>query len=159
MMLMKRVDVIAGLALMAFVWATTPCAVAAGESWRPPSATLISNNDGSLYCIEYPGHTVAIHLNGPWGCSSRSSANAASKTFQTDVTLQVSGAQAKDRKDVTLKCSSSDPSKFEINSTAHAPIFGTVFHVYDDAKVVQLPFQPLKPSQEYLTVLNQYFAR
>ena len=112
------------------------------------------NNAGSIYVAQHGGDRIAVYLAGEWGSSSRSSSNAASATWTTEVTMH-----AKGKSDVTLKWSSGTPKQVVVNGTPFDPAAGSVFRVASSGTVEQLPFSPLRSDdQAYLKQLNAYFA-
>jgi RNA polymerase sigma factor (sigma-70 family) len=124
-----------------------------GNVWQAPREGLIINRDASLYYIKYGGRTVVVYLPGEWGASSRSSSDALTKTFITDVTLQAKGKQ-----DVLMKGGSDKPNQLVINGTSFDLTVGSVLRVDAGGRVFQLPFQPLTPTQEYLQSLKKYIG-
>jgi hypothetical protein len=122
------------------------------KPWAP-SRGHIGSNDGSLYYFKLPDRTVVFYFPGDFNSTSRSSENPQARTFSIDVTLQ-----GKRIVPIALKGESSRMGVFEVNGKLYRLAAGEVFRVSAKGDVVQLPFRPLEPTQEYLEMLKRHFS-
>jgi hypothetical protein len=122
------------------------------KPWAP-SQGHIGSNDGSLYYFKLPDRTVVFYFPGDFNSTSRSSQNLRAKTFSIDVTLEGKGIVP-----IALKGESSRMDVLEVNGKSYRLAAGEVFRVSAKGDVVQLPFRPLEPTQEYLEMLKRHFS-
>jgi hypothetical protein len=126
--------------------------VRAEDAWVGPAEGNIGRDEVSLYYLKNPAHTVVLYFPGQLNSTSSSSQNATTKSFRTDVALQAKGMQT-----VTVTGESSRLDSIRINQKEYDLAEGALFRVSAKGDIDQLPFLPLEPTREYLTVLTRFF--
>ena len=111
---------------------------------------VVANNDGTFFTVRRDEGGFAIYLPGFWTASSRSSTNARTGAWRTDVVLSAPG-----KSDVTIRSDSSSPDEVAINGAALKLVDGSVFRVRAEGEIEQIPLAPMpEVGQAELVRLN-----
>lgn len=120
--------------------------------WEAPSAGLISRNTGNLFYIvphDTPG--VAMFHRGDLNSSTSHTSNAATRSYDCSGTL-TTGAKAV----VSYRLTSGAPEVMTISNKSYDLAEGRIFLIKAGGDITQIPFAPLRPSDQYVTRLQEY---
>lgn len=138
--------------LMNLVFAVLTIGCSKEMSWEAPSAGLITRNTAALFYI-VPDNTPGVvwFYMGDLNSSASHTSNPKTRNFD------YSGTLTTDTKAVV---------PYELKSVSSGVIMildkiydlseGRVFVIAEDGGITQIPFAPLKPSDAYLTQLEEY---
>ena len=152
---MKQVYLISSLVLV-----LCGCTQKTHPTWKP----LLDGGhhvgvDGSTVfafgCNDDPDRSIVFFFPMNTSSSGDHSSNAESRTFDYAGTITTSPNQ---KTDLTYRISSTDLTKVTCNNTDYSLSDGTVFYVAKDGAVSQLPFAGMRPTKEYVSDLQTYFA-
>ena len=146
------------LAILTLVAASVACVgrTASGQAATAADGdALIGNAAGSLYYMRRGETTFALYLPGEASMESRSSQNASTTSWTTNVTLR-----PKAKPELILRTDSSTPTRLSVNGATFDLALGSFLVLGTHGKVEQLPFAPIsRVDSGYLERLNKYLSR
>jgi hypothetical protein len=122
------------------------------KTWKPPSAALFNQSAYNMFSITFehaPG--IALIYAGQLTSAASHNSNSKDKTFVFTGKLTT---ECKTEYDYRLVSSAVD--ELTINGVKYSLNNGRIFHLRINGQVLQLPYAPLEPSEEYIKKLVSF---
>jgi len=145
---------------MLLLLVTCGCGQSPQPTWKPllDGGHHVGMNGVTIFAFAYndaPDRSVVFYFSFGINSSSNHSSNAKSRTFDYSGAITTSPSN---EAVLDYHIASTDATKIRCNETDYQLQDGAVFHVGQDGTVTQLPFSGLKPTEEYVSDLQDYFA-